>query len=179
MAAQIVQTRNDMLKLFPKGMAVMEIGVFLGEFSQILLDTLEPKKLHLVDPFCGIVESGDKDGENVVSADLAIEYENVRSRFKHRQNVLIHKCYSSEIEFPDNYFDLIYIDGDHSYCGVRHDLHLSFCKLKNGGILSGHDYTPRFFGCMKAVDEFCQKFNQSIDVLTQDGCPSFAITIRK
>jgi predicted O-methyltransferase YrrM len=36
-------------------------------------------------------------------------------------------------------FDLIYIDGDHSYGAVRHDIEASLPLLKNGGILCGDD----------------------------------------
>lgn len=40
----------------------------------------------------------------------------------------------------DHYFDLIYIDADHSYKSVCQDIAVSIKKLKKGGILSGHDY---------------------------------------
>jgi hypothetical protein len=30
-----------------------------------------------------------------------------------------------------------------------------------------------------AVDEFCEKYNQTIDIVTLDGCPSFLIKIKK
>jgi predicted O-methyltransferase YrrM len=40
----------------------------------------------------------------------------------------------------NNYFDMIYIDGDHSYEAVKNDIKLSMSKLKQNGYLCGHDY---------------------------------------
>ena len=36
--------------------------------------------------------------------------------------------------------DMIFIDGDHSYSGVKTDVDLYFPKLKKGGIICMHDY---------------------------------------
>lgn len=37
-------------------------------------------------------------------------------------------------------FDLVFIDGDHSYEGCRLDLELAFDKVKFGGVIALHDY---------------------------------------
>ena len=42
--------------------------------------------------------------------------------------------------FMDGYFDLVYIDGDHSYDAVIADIKAWMPKVRNGGILCGHDY---------------------------------------
>jgi predicted O-methyltransferase YrrM len=42
--------------------------------------------------------------------------------------------------FPDNYFDFVYIDGDHSYKGSKSDLKNYYPKVERGGVISGHDY---------------------------------------
>jgi len=44
-------------------------------------------------------------------------------------------------EFPDNYFDWVYVDGDHRYESVLRDLELYHRKLKSGSIVAGDDYT--------------------------------------
>lgn len=43
-------------------------------------------------------------------------------------------------EFPDKYFDFVYIDADHSYQSVKNDILAWSSKVKDGGILAGHDY---------------------------------------
>jgi len=53
-------------------------------------------------------------------------------------------------EFPDGYFDLVYIDGDHSYEGMMRDLPMWEPKTR---ILGGHDYSITNDGVIKAVME--------------------------
>ena len=56
--------------------------------------------------------------------------------------------------FVNEYFDLIFIDGDHRYEAVKKDIELWLPKVKVNGILSGHDYGARkFSGVTQAVDE--------------------------
>ena len=70
-------------------------------------------------------------------------------------------------EFDDELFDMIFIDGDHSYEGCKADLENWWPKIKVGKILCGHDYcyehkNPNNFGVKKAVDEFIKKNKDSI-----------------
>ena len=65
--------------------------------------------------------------------------------------------------FPDEYFDLIYIDADHSYESVKQDIEDWFPKLKKGKFLIGDDYvnsktrgTGVKFGVIEAVNEFAK-----------------------
>jgi predicted O-methyltransferase YrrM len=56
--------------------------------------------------------------------------------------------------FADQTFDLIFIDGDHSYQGVKADIQAWKDKLKPSGILAGHDYQPGMWSeVCQAVDE--------------------------
>ena len=43
-------------------------------------------------------------------------------------------------QIPDNSLDFVYVDARHDYCGVKEDMELYWPKLKEGGILAGHDY---------------------------------------
>jgi lipopolysaccharide biosynthesis glycosyltransferase len=106
---------------------------------------------------------------------------------KYEERGLISKNYSSVIkDYPDNFIDFIYIDGNHSYEGCKYDLELSWRKLKVGGILAGHDYlntdnilqngktVPCDIKVKKAVDEFASKYKLKINV-TKENFPSFYI----
>ena len=42
--------------------------------------------------------------------------------------------------FKDASIDIVYIDGDHRYEAVKKDIELWMPKLKDDGILSGHDF---------------------------------------
>ena len=50
-------------------------------------------------------------------------------------------------------FDLIFIDADHSYEAVREDIIAWWPKVKNGGIISGHDYQMGTPGVIAASNE--------------------------
>lgn len=49
--------------------------------------------------------------------------------------------------------DMVFLDGDHSYEGVRDDIAAWLPLLRPGGLLCGHDYAPRWTGVRQAVDE--------------------------
>ena len=62
-------------------------------------------------------------------------------------------------EFPDGYFDFVYIDGDHTYPGVWIDLCEWFPKVRSGGVLAGHDFFEYTFGEVKfGIVEAVTKF---------------------
>lgn len=60
--------------------------------------------------------------------------------------------------------DLLFIDGDHRYEFVKRDIENYWPKLKQNGVLLGHDYTTSFVpGIKKAADEI---FGERLTVLT-------------
>lgn len=174
----IYETRDELIKKFDKNIKICEIGVFMGEFSKKIFKELTPSELHLIDIFEGEMCSGDKDGNNIIWTNLEQQYTLLKNHFNNNNNVHIHKGKSYEVlnNFDDYYFDIVYIDGDHSYDGVKKDLAVSFQKVKPNGLICGHDYTVKMFeGVVRAVDEFCVEKNLSIKYLTNDGCPSYCI----
>jgi hypothetical protein len=175
---QRVETRDDFLSLIGRQKIVAEIGVFQGQFSKSLLSYLDPERLHLIDTFEGMMCSGDKDGQNIVWDDLGKIYQDLVAIYKLDDRVTLHKGRSSDIlsSFEDEHFDLIYIDGDHSYRGVKIDLEVGFTKTKLNGLICGHDYTTSMFpDVVRAVDEFCQNYSLEISYLTNDACPTYCI----
>ena len=173
-----IKTRNDLLDILPKNMIVAEIGVFKGDFSEIILQKIDPIQLHLIDIFEGKMCSGNKDGDNIIWTELSEDYEFLKTKYENNKKVTLHKGYSHDIlnTFNDNTFDMIYVDGDHSYNGVKRDLEIAFLKVKKGGYICGHDYSNAMFpSVVNAVNEFCEKNNLVIKYITEDGCPSYCI----
>jgi len=56
-------------------------------------------------------------------------------------------------DFPDGYFDCIFIDGDHRRESVRDDILRWRRKVKSAGLLCGHDYSPTWPGVREAILE--------------------------
>lgn len=178
---RIFETRNDLLDKLPKNLKVVELGVFKGEFSEEIRTRMNPKELYLVDIWEGEFGSGDKDGNNhTIVKDMKEIYLNIKNKYISYDNIFIYRKNSIDFlnSFADNYFDMIYVDADHSYEAVTKDMELSFKKIKNSGILTGHDYI-RGTEIEAAVNNFCNKFNQKIISITNDGCPTFLIQIEK
>jgi len=65
-------------------------------------------------------------------------------------------------QFADESLDFVFIDADHSYEGCSSDISLWYPKLKDGGLLSGHDYRDeRNYGVIQAVHEFSKAHGKS------------------
>ena len=167
--------RNEWLDTLPKNLVWAELGVFLGEYSEEIFSRTNPKKMYLVDIFPEYMISGDKDGNNMKEVDLREVPNVLRSKFP--ENVVIIKNTSDNFlnSLEHESLDIVYIDADHSYQGVKNDLALSYNKVKKGGLICGHDYSSRFEGVVRAVNEFCQEKNLKINFLSNDVLPTFAI----
>jgi len=160
--------REFILRRMPPRGVVAEIGVDLGDFSEKILAFNRPRELHLIDPWTA--ESGEyrqRLPEGVASDSprklpTVARFALVRDRFASEIDgggVILHRTNSEVVgcEFPDRFFDWIYIDGNHSYGAVRQDLELYWGKLKPGGYIVCDDYHHAGFwddGVTRAVDEF-------------------------
>jgi len=173
---KIFENRNEMISTFDKNLIIAELGVFEGDFSKVINEICEPKELYLVDLFNGYFGSGDKDGKNYHYVQLEDEMNKLVDFFKESENVKIVKNSTTDFlnSLDDNYLDVVYIDADHGYSSVLNDLNLSYKKVKNGGLICGHDYVLNT-EAEKAVNDFCSEMNLMIEFLTKDGCPSFCI----
>lgn len=174
-----LQTRIDLLNIIPKNLTILEIGVFRGEFAKDILKITEPAELYLVDIWEGKWGSGDKDGNNYIKiVDMETVYLNLFNQTKNKPN--IHVIRSKSVSFlqscKNDLFDVIYVDGDHTEAAVYNDMLHSFHKIKPNGLLMGHDYHHQI---EVAVNRFCHDYNQTIEYVTEDGCPSFCIKIKK
>jgi hypothetical protein len=177
---------TDVIQL-PENSRIVEIGVFKGEFSQILLK-FNPYMLYLIDSYEGEdVYSGDKDGNYLVSYKPNELKKEILTKFTNPNVLFLHHRSTILETFPDNYLDLIYIDGDHSFEGVQYDLNVAYKKIKKNGWICGHDYLINSekchhtynFGVYDAVNEFCFQHLLRINYLFNDGCVSYAIHITK
>jgi hypothetical protein len=168
LASKYVDPRTFLLQRFPGGSIGAEIGVHKGEFSEQILRIVKPRKLHLIDPwkyesseeYWGTLYGGKGAPGGQVEMDQ--RYDDVCIRF-HRHirsgRFTVHRGCSAHVcgGFPDEYFDWVYIDGNHVYEFVKSDLELFYPKVKAGGYLAGDDYKLGGWwkgGVKLAVDEF-------------------------
>ncbi len=177
----VVATRQHMLRMMPPHIAVVaELGVFAGDWAAQILRELDPKELHLFDSWViGNIACGDQDGQNVVWRDAETLYEEVQSRFARDSRVSIYRMPTGYIRsFRPGTFDLVYVDADHAERAVMTDLLNAEAVIAHDGIIAGHDYGPMFPGVMRAVDAFCRERPWKMWLVTEDGCPSYALRRR-
>ena len=75
---------------------------------------------------------------------------------------------------PDGSLDFVYIDGRHEFSFVVQDLIGWSAKVRQGGIVSGHDYYNFYQGgIILAVDAYTRAFNINPWYVTKEVQPSF------
>lgn len=136
---RVCASRNELVKNLPKQARVAEVGTYRGAFARHILDACDPAELHLID-----IDVSPLDP--AVAAD---------------RRVTIHQGLSDETlaRFPENHFDWIYIDGDHSHDGASRDARMAATKVKPGGYLVFNDFAHAdpylgAYGVHRAVTEF-------------------------
>lgn len=109
---------------------------------------------------------------NLAQKELDNQYERLKAKMVDKPFVKIYREYSFEAvkHFPDNYFDLVYIDADHTYEGCLRDIIDWYPKIKKGKFLLGDDYRGKYthtgvrFGVVEAVNKFARDNNLSFFV---------------
>jgi hypothetical protein len=166
------------LQRMRKGGLAIEIGVWRGEFSRKILDVLEPTKLCLIDPWKsfedhdGAAFSGREEDEKMdeIAASVAQMFE---SEIKAKQVVVMREMSGDALKtFRDETINFAYVDGDHSYEGVKADLAGLMPKMVIGGIMAFDDYHRRGWwgdGVLRAIHEFIGAHPTEIRIKTVIG----------
>ena len=166
----VVPSRITLLEeCLPKGGTVAELGTLYGHWAKEILHITKPKELHLIDLSFDSLE-------RVHFADAI-----------NAGQVYLHQSDSAQTlqQFPDHYFDWIYIDADHSYRGVKRDIDTSIRKVKPDGFLVFNDYIywSHFelleYGVVHAVNELCIEGGYEILFFALDTLMYCDVVLRK
>lgn len=120
----------------------LEVGTFYGANLLSVAETYgshEDSRLYCIDPWEDYEDYPEYKGQQAeVHASFQCNIQNAGVSEK----VVVRRGYSHiEIpKLPDDFFDIIYIDGNHEPEYVLEDAVLSFRKLKTGGRLVFDDY---------------------------------------
>lgn len=149
----------------------VEAGVAAGLFSDEILNRTALSKVYSVDMWDD--RGHDKDRIQVQKR-LSIYGDRSCLLWDRFENVLPY--------MPDNYFDFVYVDG---YAHTGEDggksIHGWFEKVRNGGVLAGHDYDPIEWPLVvQAVDAFVKRNKLQLHIMkatksTYDCCDSWMI----
>lgn len=141
--ARLLPDREHLLRVLPKETPVAELGTLAGGSAEQILAISNPSELHLFD------------------LDFTLLQQRASGPLDLR--VTLHEGDSSTMlaALPDEHFGWIYIDGDHSYDGVRKDIEVAVRKVRHDGFLVFNDYIywsylDQFpYGVPRAVNEMC------------------------
>jgi hypothetical protein len=164
----VAKDRVDLLdRIGIRNGRVIEIGVWQGEYSNYLLSR-DPAELWLVDPWMQQPEKVWCDWMNKLQREMDEAALGAYRKFMRDPKVKILRLFSVDAVklFPDGYFDLAYIDANHSREACGEDLRLWYPKVKPGGHLAGHDFTGVWSGVEEAVREFVKENEISLTGVT-------------
>ena len=115
---------------------MLEIGSYEGRSAIFFLKNFSGSNITCVDTWSG------SDEHSSINFELIEKNFDLNTLFYQVNNLLVkHKTTSNEFFKKNNkYFDLIYVDGDHSSDQVKIDLVNSWNTLRNGGFLVLDDY---------------------------------------
>ncbi len=164
--ARILPDRTDILPLLPKGKVFVEVGVAFGQFTDLILEICQPSlfiaidlfRLHELETMWGRPTAEWLDGKD----HLSFYRDKYRDLIEAgRMQVLAGDSAEMLASLPDGSIDILYLDADHTYEGVKRDLAALAPKLHEDGILIANDYTMvevglsgEPYGVIQAVNEF-------------------------
>lgn len=174
---KLVPNRFVLLEHFPKRAVVAEIGVDEGRYAEKILAITEPRALHLIDTWAPA--AGGDEKLRSVRVKFAPEIESGR--------VIVHRGRSVEVlgRFDDDTFDWVYLDTSHKYEDTLAELEVCRAKVKDDGLIAGHDYTAGNiesairYGVVEAVNEFCTKYDLALAYLSNEPRRYLSFAIKR
>lgn len=174
----VLVDRDALLHAMPKRAVCAEIGVDVGEFTSRIIEITHPLKMHLVDTWGDPGRYRDELRAQV-EAKFRGDIESGRVVIDVGRSTDVLTC------FPDQYFDWVYLDTDHTYTTTERELNILKVKVKKGGIIAGHDYSVGNwigdfrYGVIEAVHELCVLDGWEMIYVTFEANQTRSFAIRK
>lgn len=144
---------------------LVEVGSWRGRSLSYLADLILTGEVavHAVDTWKG--NSTPTDPTH--GKDVFEDFRDNMTRLGIVDLMNVHRMPSVEAShlFEDDSLDLVMIDADHEYTHVYSDLESWWPKIKPGGLLMGHDYSPGC-GCpevVRAVDDWAMEHDLPVE----------------
>ena len=158
-----------------KNLIGVEIGVAGGEHALSMLQTLDIKKLYLIDPYELYDEYFEgKSHYGIDQMPLSETEKNAREKlFDYKDQIVwVRKLSSDAIAEIIEPLDFVYVDGNHEEKFVTEDIKNYGPLLKKHGIIGGHDYYNGFQkehdDVVRVVTTFATELNVQLNVELPD-----------
>jgi hypothetical protein len=118
-------------------------------------------KIYCVDPWMDYSEYSEYKGEQETA------WNTFNANVRNSGNIskfVIRRGLSDNIvpTFEDNFFDIIFVDGNHDTEYVYRDGVMSFQKVKSGGYIIFDDYSPNWLQTVSGVNMFLSEYGEKI-----------------
>lgn len=163
---------------FNREFKYLEIGVFQGaNVFSMLKEYPNCIEIHAIDPWENHIDYLEYYESQQKNESVFLRNYGKLSK-SDREKIVIYKDYSANVipKFSNDYFDLIYIDGNHEVHAILEDAILSFQKLKNGGIMVFDDVNwvnPSGNNTNIALKAFLDTYKRQIQVIAIQNCQLF------
>jgi len=150
---------SEVVKKYNDNSRFVEIGSWKGKSSSYMaVEIANSKKqidFYCVDTWEGSIEhTKEQKGEDLYKTFIA----NMKPVEEYYFPIKL-KSIDVSKKFRNNSLDFVFVDASHEYKDVKQDLIEWLPKVKDGGILAGHDYADYFPGVIEAVNEVIGKEN--------------------
>lgn len=130
---------------------VAEIGVWTGTMSRKLLEGNPWLRLYQIDRWkCYSEEEKGKEGHTKFSLQKQETYDKAKSKNTRKMKKFPKRVKTFETDsitaskmFGNKFFNMVFIDGLHSYQDCKADIKAWWPKIKTGGWIGGHDFDNR------------------------------------
>ncbi|MFK7788656.1 MAG: glycosyltransferase [Phycisphaeraceae bacterium] len=145
----------------------VEVGVAFGGHARAILEQRGVDKLYGVDSYQHRDDYDDPMNlPQAVFDRLAKRVVDRLSIFQDRFEQIREDSVTASRRFEDGSLDFVYLDADHSEAGLIADLCAWFPKVREGGIIAGHDLDhPDFPGVSNAIHRFFSRFGWQPEAL--------------
>lgn len=134
---------------------IVEIGAYLGKSTAFMASQIAGRNItfHVVDTWKGSTDDSTTRKARELGGDMFPTFKRNLESVGLYDTLICHQMPSVEAAklFPNEHFDFIYIDGDHTYPFVSADIKAWLPKLKKDGIIAGDDLQAE--GVTRAVNE--------------------------
>lgn len=137
---------------------VVEVGVWRGYFSAVLLEWFPEVTVTMVDPWLPYKQDMRQDMDSIMQEAIKVtDFAAGRRSIVRLPSLEAARC------TPKESADLVFIDALHEAKALYDDLRAWYPIVKHGGILSCHDYNGRGdrvfgWGMKTTCDAFCEEF---------------------
>jgi predicted O-methyltransferase YrrM len=140
-----------------------EIGVAYGSMTIALLSEFPELYMNAIDPYIPY-DSSDIMSSTIEEQNNVFRYTNSRLLKLFSKRAVLIRDHSINVSkrFQDEELDFVFIDACHQYEAVYADIKDWHPKVKNGGLVCGHDYNTGWIGVTKAVNQFFSEIKKPI-----------------